>query len=145
MTREGIVCEVKGGKAFVAPSDSSECDSCEARHACHALSGGSKEDPGYWVINEIGAVKGDRVRVELSPTASITIILSTFLLPVLLLFSGYLFMLNGSDWERAAGAGAGLAAGIVLAMLVNKRMRSKDSYNVRITRILEKTEDPEQK
>lgn len=141
MTREGIVCEVKGRKAFVAPSESSECDSCEARHACHVLSGSRKQDPGYWVINEIGAAKGDRVRVELSPTASITIILSTFLMPVLLLFTGYLFMSNGSDAQRAAGAGVGLATGIALAMIVNKRMRSKDSYNVRITRIMEKKGD----
>ncbi|MBD3277310.1 MAG: hypothetical protein GF388_03335 [Candidatus Aegiribacteria sp.] len=141
MTREGIVCEVKGRRAFIAPSDSSECDSCEAKHACHALSGGKEEDSGYWVINEIGAAKGDRVKLELSPSASITIILSTFLVPVLLLFAGYLFMLNGSDTERAIGAGIGLAAGILLAMIINRRMRSKDSYNVRITRILKNNGD----
>lgn len=141
MTREGVVSEVKGRKAFVTPTDSGECDTCEARHACHALSGGKKQDPGYWVINGIGAAEGDRVRVELSPAASITIIVSTFLVPVLLLFAGYLFMLNGSDAERAAGAGAGLAAGILLTMTINRRMRSKESCNIKITRILEKNGD----
>ena len=145
MTREGLVLEIRGSEALVCPSDTSDCDICEAKHACMVMSGGRKRDNSFWVSNTVGAEKGDRVRLELKASSSITIILTTFMVPVLLLFAGYLFMLNGTDGERAIGAGVGLLAGIAVAVAVNGRLSSKRNFSLQIVRILNKADGSSQK
>lgn len=141
MTRKGLVRELKGNEALICPADGDECDSCEARHACLSLSGGKDRKADFWMINDIGASPGDLVELELKSSASLTIIASTFLLPVFLLFAGYLFMMNGSDSQRALGAGAGLIAGIVTAIVINKRIGAKKGYSMQITKILERSDN----
>ena len=105
MTRKALVREVRDGLALVCPVDSSECDSCEAKHACLSLSGKKREERSFWLSNEAGASEGDIVRLELKPSASLAIITVTFLVPVLLLFAGY--MLRGrtrrGHWAQAPG------------------------------------------
>jgi positive regulator of sigma E activity len=141
MITEALVKEVRDGKALVCPMDSGECDSCEARHACLTLSGGKSRDGiSFWTENEAEASAGDIVSLELKPAASLTIITVTFLVPVLLLFTGYLFMSGGTDAQRAAGATAGLILGIVVAIVVNRRMGTHKNFNMRIVRILEKAD-----
>ncbi|MBN2585828.1 MAG: SoxR reducing system RseC family protein [Candidatus Fermentibacteraceae bacterium] len=141
MTREALVKEVRDGKALVCPVDTGECDSCEARNACHTLSGGKdRKVMSFWTENAAGASRGDIVSLELKPSASLTIITVTFLVPVLLLFAGYLFMSGGTDGERAAGSAAGLILGIVMAVVANRRMGAHKSFNMRIVSILEKAE-----
>jgi len=141
MTRQGIVREVRGEEALICPTDGSECDSCEAKHACLSLSGGTERNTDFWMSNDKGASRGDLVELELRSSASLTIIASTFLLPVFLLFAGYLFMMNGTDLQRALGAGVGLVAGIVSAIVINKRLGTKKGYNMQMTRILEKADN----
>ncbi len=140
MTRKGLVREVSREEALVCPVDGNECDSCEARHACLSLSGGKDKNTDFWMPNDIGASPGDLVELELRSSASLTIIASTFLLPVFLLFAGYLFMMNGTDFQRALGAGAGLVAGIVSAVVINKRLGTRKGYNMQMTKILERAE-----
>ncbi|MCK5117590.1 MAG: SoxR reducing system RseC family protein [Candidatus Aegiribacteria sp.] len=140
MIRRGLVRDVKGDEALICPTDGNECNSCEARHACLSLSGGKKRKTDFWMPNDIGASQGDLVELELRSSASLTIIASTFLLPVFLLFAGYLFMMNGTDLQRALGAGAGLVAGIVAAIVINKRLGTKKGFNMQMTKILERAE-----
>ncbi len=138
MIRNGLVREVRGEEALICPTDGSECNSCEARHACLSLSGGKERNTDFWMPNDLGASPGDLVELELRSSASLTIIASTFLLPVFLLFAGYLFMMNGTDLQRALGAGVGLVAGIVSAIVINKRLGTKKGYNMQMTEILKK-------
>lgn len=140
MTREAFVKKTDSGQALVCPADTSECNSCEAKHACMVISGGKKRDLSFWVSNTAGAKEGDRVKLELKASASITIILTTFMVPILLLFAGYLFMLNGSDGERAIGAGAGLLAGIAIAILANRKLSSRRNFSLHIVRILQRAD-----
>lgn len=140
MTRNGLVREIKGDEALVCPADGSECDTCEARHACLSLSGGAGADTDFWVHNDVGAAPGDLVELELKSSASLAIIASTFLVPVFLLLTGYLLMMNGSDTQRALGAAAGLLAGIVAAIVINKRLGAKKGYNMQMTKVLEQTD-----
>lgn len=140
MIRKGLVREIMGDEALVCPADGSECDTCEARHACLSLSGGTGTDTDFWVHNDVGAAPGDLVELELKSSASITIIASTFLVPVFLLFTGYSLMMNGSDSQRALGAAAGLLAGIVAAIVINKRLGTKKGYNMQMTKVLEKAD-----
>ncbi len=140
MIRNGLVREVRGEEALICPTDGSECNSCEAKHACLSLSGGKERNTDFWIPNDLGASRGDLVELELRSSASLTIIASTFLLPVFLLFAGYLFMMNGTDLQRALGAGVGLVAGIVSAIVINKRLGTKKGYNMQMTKILEKAD-----
>ncbi|MFO8183593.1 MAG: SoxR reducing system RseC family protein [Candidatus Aegiribacteria sp.] len=140
MTREAIVREVRDGQALVCPVDTSECSACEARHACMTLSGGKREERSIWVANEVGAAPGDKVRLELKSAASLAIIAATFLIPVLLLFAGYLLMMGGPDADRAAGAGGGLLLGIIAAVIVNRRLGASRNYNMQIVKILERAD-----
>jgi positive regulator of sigma E activity len=140
MTRKGLVREVRGDEALICPTDGSDCNSCEARHACLSLSGGSDRNTDFWMPNDLGASPGDLVELELRSSASLTIIASTFLLPVFLLFAGYLFMMNGTDLQRALGAGVGLIVGIVSAVVINKRLGTKKGYNMQMMKILEKAD-----
>jgi len=141
MKRTGLVREIKGDEALICPADGGECGTCEARHACITLSGGKEEDNDFWVQNSAGAAPGDLIELELKSSASITIILSTFLIPVFMLFAGYLFMMNGTDSMRALGAGIGLIAGIAAALLINKRLGFKKAYNMQMTKIIEKADN----
>jgi positive regulator of sigma E activity len=138
MTRKGLVREVRDDEALICPIEGSECQTCEARHACLSLSGGKGKDTDFWVPNSIGASPGDLVQLELSSSASLTIIASTFLVPVFLLFAGYLISMNGSDSQRAIGAAAGLVTGIVFAIIVNKRLGSEKNYNMQMVKVLER-------
>lgn len=140
MTRKALVREVRDGLALVCPVDSSECDSCEAKHACLSLSGKKREEHSFWLSNEAGASEGDIVRLELKPSASLAIITVTFLVPVLLLFAGYMLMAEGTDTQRALGAGAGLLLGVIIALVVNRRMGTRSGFSMQIVRILERAD-----
>ena len=142
MKRNGIILEVKGDEALVSFSGSGECDDCEARSAFFSLSGRKSSNPESWMRNEAEAQVGDLVELELAPAASLIMITSTFLLPVLLLTAGYFFMMNETDSVRAIGAGVGLLVGIVAAVVINRRLESKKNFNMRMTRILEKADCP---
>lgn len=142
MKRNGIILEVRDDEALVSLSGAGECESCEARSACFSLSGGRSSNLESWMKNETGAHPGDLVELELAPAASLAMITSTFLLPVLLLTAGYFFMMNESDSVRAIGAGVGLIFGIVAAIVINRRLGSKKGFNMSMTRILEKADCP---
>ncbi len=141
MKKIGLVREIRGDEALICSADGNECDSCEARHACFSMSGTEGKKDDFWMLNDIGASPGDMVELELKSSASLTIIASTFLLPVFLLFAGYLFMMNGTDLQRALGAGAGLVAGIAAAIVINKRLGTKKGYNMQMTEILKRAEN----
>ncbi len=138
MTREAVVQEVRDGKALVCTSDTGECGTCEARHACMTLSGNRSEGQEFWVDNAAGASPGDMVRLELRSSSSLVIIVSTFLLPIVMLFLGYFLSINGGDSHRALGAGAGFLVGVVMVVVINRRLQSRKSFNMQIVRILEK-------
>ncbi|OPL19447.1 MAG: hypothetical protein AVO35_10540 [Candidatus Aegiribacteria sp. MLS_C] len=140
MTREAVVLESSEGIALVRPVDGGECDTCEARHACLSLSGGGREERSFLAADPFGVSPGDRVRLELKSSASLTMIAVTFILPVLLLFAGYLAMSGGGDATRALGAGSGLMLGIALALLVNRRLCRSSGFSMVVVRILEKAD-----
>lgn len=142
MKRNGIILEVRDDEALVSMSGAGDCDGCEARSACFSLSDRKSSNPESWMRNEADAQPGDLVELELAPTASLVMITSTFLLPVLLLTAGYFFMMNEADSVRAMGAGVGLLIGIAAAVVINRRMGSKKGFNMRMIRILEKAECP---
>ena len=135
MLRNGIVLELRGKEALVSMSGGEGCGSCESKHACFSLTGGRSKEIRFWMENEAGASPGDIVELEISPGASLRVIIVTFLVPVLLLAAGYLLMSNGDDRSRALGAGAGLVVGIALAILANRKLSRREGGDMRMIRV----------
>ena len=136
MTRKAVVLEVRGDEALVSLTGAEECDGCAAKSSCFTLSSGRKREETLWLLNDAGASVGDMVELELAPSASLKVISVTFLVPVLLLAAGYLLVSNGSDGQRALGAGIGLAVGIVFALLVNRRLSAKGFSGLAMIRVI---------
>ncbi len=134
MTRSGKVLERRGDEVLVTLTGGEECSGCGARHSCHAITGGKPRERRTWMQNTVDASPGDLVELELAPSTSLTIISTTFLLPVLALAVGYM-VTTGTDLSRALGAGIGLVVGILLAVLFNRRMLSRGrDYGLKIVR-----------
>ncbi len=141
MNRRALVLKVEKGRAYVSPVDVSDCEGCEAGNACRSFSGKNRKPRPFWVLDDIGVSEGDVVDVELKPSVSLTIISVTFLVPVLMLFAGYLFTLGGSTLEVASGSGIGLLAGILFSVLVNRRLAYGKGFGMRVTNVVKKGGD----
>ncbi|MBC8428880.1 MAG: SoxR reducing system RseC family protein [FCB group bacterium] len=135
MKRTGNVVEIRNGDAVVILCGGEGCNSCKSKNSCFALAGGKTRETQVIVSNELGAKTGDLVELEMAPSVSMTLIITTFLVPVIMLAIGYSVMMDGSDMARAAGAGIGLCIGIIISIVVNKRLTSKRKCNFRMTTI----------
>ncbi len=136
MTHTGVVRELRGKTALVVV-DQSQCGSCSAKSACYGLSG---RGPGERVIeadNHAGASVGERVEVELGVHATMTVISVTFIVPVLTMGAGYALLMGRGVTQGAAGAGAGLVAGLLLAWLINRTLSRRQGFGLTVKRVLE--------
>ncbi len=135
MKRTGNVVEVRNGDAVVSLCGGEGCNTCKSKNSCFALAGGKTSEAKVVVSNDMRAKTGDLVELEMAPSVSMTLIVTTFLVPVITLGLGYFFIMQGTDTARAAGAGIGLCVGIVISIIVNRHLASKKKYNFRITAI----------
>jgi positive regulator of sigma E activity len=134
MKRRGKVIRLDGDRALVSLESSEDCSRCAAKHACMTMSGGRERTGECWVRNPAGADIGQMVEIEMAPSASLWIIASTFMVPVISLALGYLVMMGRSDGLRAAGAGIGLVAGILISIVVNRKFSGSDRFTLSISR-----------
>lgn len=93
--------------------------------------------------NRADARTGDLVEVELKTSSTIWVIAVTFLLPVAMLFAGYLVGAPGGAGSAALGALVGLVAGGLLALGVNRALCSRSSFQMEVVRVLERPEGQE--
>ena len=142
MRQNGLVTKVDGGRATVSLGGGSECSSCSSRHSCFSLSGSRMRKIEAVLENTVGASVGDLVQVELMPMASLAIISVSFLLPVALLMAGYFVAMPAGPLQGAAGAGIGLAAGIVVSVVLNRKLAARKDFNLRITGIVDSPDCP---
>ena len=140
MTRNGIILELREDEAFVSLTGAEECESCAAKGSCFTLSSKRKREDKLWLRNEVGAAVGDMVELELAPSASLKVISVTFLVPVLLLVFGYMFASSGSDGQRAVGAAIGLVTGVIIALLVNRKLAASGFTGLTLARIIPREE-----
>lgn len=106
-------------------------------HSC-AVCGGCKAGRQPEVLalaeNEAGAVSGDTVLVESASSRVLGIAAVVYLLPFLLLFSGY-FLAGSLGWSEFACAvfgGAGFAVGAVVDLLLDRRLKAGRKDGLRI-------------
>ena len=139
MRHNGVVRQLRAGEALVEIAGGETCSGCSQRHACFSLSGGDVRTRKAWVENRAGARRGDLVEVELSTSSTISAILVTFLLPVAMIFVGYLIGAPGGTGPAALGALAGLAAGALSALGLNRALGRRSSFRMSVVRVLERS------
>jgi len=83
----GTVIETSGGTAKVLVKRNSACDHCPSRSCCTSLGGDLKRVD---VSNVIGAKKGQKVKVGISPKAVLKASFVLYMIPILALIIGAL-------------------------------------------------------
>jgi len=134
-THIGIVKELAGGDAKVHFTRGSACAHCGA-----CLTVGSSEME-ITLPNTLGAKPGDRVSVDLSPKRMVQASLLAYAVPLALLIAGVLIGSRYADW---AGLALGLGAcgiGYLILRLVELRTRKKKTFQPRMVRILDESEE----
>lgn len=127
----GIVTSVKGGAAQIHFLRGSACAHCGA-----CLTVGETEME-VSLPNTLGAKEGDRVVVDLSPKRVVQASLLAYAVPLVLLIAGVLIGSRYADW---AGLMLGVGAcgiGYLILRIVEKKSKKKNSFQPRMTRVLE--------
>ena len=125
------------GTAEVAVKRQSACG-----HDCSKCGGGCSEmmvssTVSVVAANGIGATPGDTVQVESSSGGILKAAVVVYLVPFLLFFVGY-FACAGSGLGSgisAACGGLGFVAGVLLAVLMDRRVRRSRAITFHITAI----------
>ena len=122
MTEQGVVLSVKDEFAKVRVGRNSACASCGK---CGMTENQKHVD--FFANNEIGAVEGDTVALEIPDTNSAKLALVAYWLPLIpalaLLFVA--IGLKWADWLAAVLFFAGLAVGFAVVALIDKIRKSK--------------------
>lgn len=105
--------------------------------ACGGCKSGSRPEVLALAENRVGAVSGDVVLVESASSRILGVAAVVYLLPFLLLFSGYFLAesLGWSDFACAILGVAGFAAGAVVDLLLNRRLKAGRQAALRIVGI----------
>lgn len=125
------------GTAEVAVKRQSACG-----HDCSKCGGGCSElmvssTVSVVAANGVGAMPGDMVRVESSSGGILKAAVMVYLVPFLLFFAAY-FACAGAGLGAGVSAAAGcigFAAGVLLAMRMDRRVRRSRAITFRITAI----------
>ena len=125
------------GRAEVAVRRQSACG-----HDCSKCGGGCSElmvssTVAVMAANPVRAMPGDMVRVESSSGGILKAAVVVYLVPFLLFFLGYfLCAAAGLGAGVCAAAGiVGFAAGILLAVVMDRRVRRNKAITFRITAV----------
>ena len=138
MIQRGVVQEVVQGNARVVVGGGEGCGTCNARGSCMSITGKVPEEKIITVENSLGASAGDAVELELPVSVTMKVITVTFLLPVFLLIAGYWIMMPGGSAQGAIGAVGGLLAGMVVSLVVNRKLGKKESHRMMMTAIVKR-------
>lgn len=138
MIQRGIVKSVSEGMAQVEVGGGEGCNACNSKESCMSLSGKRPEAKVISVENTLGAEEGDAVQLELPVSATVKIISITFIVPVLLLITGYWILMPAGSTQGALGAVGGLVIGMMIALFANRALGRKKEYRMRMTDIVEK-------
>lgn len=122
MTEQGVVLSVKDKFAKVRVGRNSACASCGK---CGMTE--KQKHVDFYASNDVGAVVGDTVSIEIPETNSAKLALVAYCLPLIpalvLLFVA--IGLKWADWLAAILFFAGLAVGFAVVALVDKLRKHK--------------------
>ena len=144
VTEQGIIKEINNDKAIVKVKRSSACEHCSARGTCGMSFGTeSSNEILIEVKNSLNARVGDKVELSIPSGSLVKIAIMVYIFPIFsLLFGAYEggnlaihFGVN-STLGSIIGAGALLIISFLILRKVDKAIKKKDSYNIRMTRII---------
>ncbi|WP_243204654.1 SoxR reducing system RseC family protein [Lawsonibacter hominis] len=128
---------LEDGRAEVAVKRQSACG-----HDCSKCGGGCSElmvssTVAVVAENPVRAMPGDRVTVESSTGGVLKAAALVYLAPFVLFFLGYFLTaaLGMTEGVSAACGGIGFAAGVVLAIFLDRHVRKSRGISFRITGI----------
>jgi len=127
----GLVTAVSDGTAQIHFLRGSACAHCGA-----CLTVGESEME-VTLPNTLNAKQGDRVVVDLSPKRVIQASLLAYAVPLLLLIGGVLIGSRIADWAGLALGVFACGIGYLILRIVEKKSKKKNSFQPRMTRVLE--------
>jgi len=137
---EGIVVETASGNAKVEIVRKSACESCSAAGVCHPA-----DDSYMDVVNPLGAVKGQKVKVVVAPQIYLKAAIVLYGVPVTSLIGGaivgkilalrYVGEANSDLWAFLAGALC-LVFSFFFIKWYNTRVEKTQKYKPEIVEIL---------
>ena len=136
MTEQGVVLSVKKGFAKVRIGRNSACGACGK---CGMTE--KQKHVDFYATNEVGAVKGDTVSIEIPETNSAKLALVGYLIPLVPALA-LMFMsiaLKWADWISAVLFFAGLAVGFAVVALIDKLRKHKWMETPQILEIVKQT------
>lgn len=140
LEEEGIVIEAQGLRAKVQIEKRSACESCSAAAICHP-----PEHDYLNAVNNIGAVKGQKVRVIVQPEQYLRASIILYGLPILVFLGGIVIgkflavRLIGelySDLWAFAAACAGTFITFMIIIRYHGKKRREDAYDPMIVEII---------
>lgn len=141
MEEEAVVISVSGQHAKVKLQRSTSCDSCGSKASCATASG---EEKVVDVLNEAGAIPGQRVIIAVNPGVLLKASLTVYLLPLIALIGGAILGSNLAVQMGAANQADAWAAGFGFGLMVlvfvgqklwNRMLSSNSQYTPRIVGI----------
>jgi sigma-E factor negative regulatory protein RseC len=145
MEEEGRVIANDGRFAIIHTERGTSCDSCHAKASCHSMSDTGGKAMEMRAVNDIGASRGDIVKVAIDSTVLLKSSFLVYIVPVVIMIIfgviGDSYARNnmpGSDPDLVAGA-VGITAFIITFLLIKVWSRSLDNkpeYQPRIIKII---------
>ena len=122
MTEQGVVIDVKANYTKVRVGRNSACASCGK---CGMM--GNQKHVDFFASNDIGAVVGDTVAIDIPDTNGAKLALVAYFLPIIpalaMLFVA--IALNWADWLAAILFFAGLVVGFAVVAIIDKIRKHK--------------------
>ena len=118
-----MVISTQNDLATVLLVRSEACGSCPAKSACHATSDGNMKMD---VANPVAAEPGERVEIELQPSALVKASALAYMLPATIILVGAAmgWSLAGTDLGSMIGAAVGLGVSSVFLFLYSRRKKA---------------------
>ena len=122
MTEQGVVLSVKDKFAKVRVGRNSACGSCGK---CGMTE--KQKHVDFFASNEVGAVVGDTVSLDIPETNTVKLVLVAYFLPLIPALA-MLFLsigLKWADWLSAILFFAGLVVGFAILFVIDRARKSK--------------------
>ncbi len=137
LVEQGVVKEIKNNKAVVKVERSHVCKNCSQKGSCKLMLYESQDHMLIEVENSLNAKVGDRVELGISSSSFLKVVFLTYLLPVFLLIAGaYVGEGFGKEEGALIGAAISLTFWFIFLKRFEKSVKGKDSYKIRMTRII---------
>ncbi len=123
---KGLVKKTDNKYAYIEMVLNSSCKSCANKSIC--MSG---DKPALLKIpNKYNLETGDRVDIELSSGIKLTSGFLLFIFPILIMIVGYYvgYTISSTDGAGMIGSLFGLTTGVLLLMIINKRIANKGTF-----------------